>query len=160
MSTIRPFRPDDAEAMLGLHGEAITRCCAATLSPEAVTAWLSGRTPEGYLRAIAKGERFWVATGADNAVIGFASWRDDELESLYVHPDHQGSGVGRALFAACEKDARACEQSLTKVSSTLNAQSFYESLGFHFISTGYWEKRGHRLPTIEMIRPAKTLHEG
>jgi GNAT superfamily N-acetyltransferase len=37
----------------------------------------------------------------------YASWREDELLSLFVHPDFQGRGMGSALMSACFDDANA-----------------------------------------------------
>ena len=36
-------------------------------------------------------------------VVGFASWQDDELLALFVHPDQQVKGVGIALLPPAQK---------------------------------------------------------
>ncbi len=56
-----------------------------------------------------------------------------ELESVHVHPDHRGSGVGRALVRDAVDRARAlgCYRvQLTSNVVRLDAHRFYEDLGF------------------------------
>jgi len=56
-----------------------------------------------------------------------------ELESVHVHPDHRGAGVGRALVGAAVDRARAlgCYRvQLTSNAARTDAHRFYERLGF------------------------------
>jgi len=87
-----------------------------------------------------------------NQIFGFGSWRGDDLVALYVDPQMHGRDVGRRLFTACETDARENGRSITRLNATLNATSYYEALGFRKVRDGYNEKRGQRIPHIEMIR--------
>ena len=48
-----------------------------------------------------------VAVGGDDAVIGFVTVHDDEIEQVYVHPDARGSGVAAALLDEVGLSARA-----------------------------------------------------
>ena len=48
--------------------------------------------------------RVWVAE-ADGAVVGYASLHDGFLANLYVHPSHQGGGIGGALLAEVRRSA-------------------------------------------------------
>jgi N-acetylglutamate synthase-like GNAT family acetyltransferase len=128
------------------------------VEPPAVEAWLHGRTPEKYVHAADEGgETFWIAATADGPVIGFASWRRDELVSLFVDPVHHGRGVGHALFEACEKDAAENDHALLRLVATLNATSYYEALGFSAIRETYRVKRKTRIPHIEMMRARRTV---
>jgi len=56
-----------------------------------------------------------------------------ELESVHVHPDHRGTGVGRALVCDAVERARAlgCYRvQLTSNALRPDAHRFYEGLGF------------------------------
>jgi hypothetical protein len=96
------LRPEDVSEIHTIHTECVNCTLRGRYSDEQIAAWLSGRTPEGYLRACASGEHFFVAE-QENAVIGFASWQDDELLALFVHPNAQAKGVGTALLVASQE---------------------------------------------------------
>jgi len=149
---IRRMRDADTVAMHEVHTKAVRRVCARLLDSDIVDAWLCGRTPAGYLAAAEQGgERFWVAANEEQ-VIGFASWRREELLSLFIDPDIQGRGLGRLLFAVCENDAIENGNAILRLNSTLNARTFYAALGFQEIREGYTEKRNKRIPHVEMSR--------
>ena len=63
-------------------------------------------------------------------VIGLAALHGDEAKRLYVHPQCQGRGVGRRLFAHVEQLARARAQHHLHGEASPSAAPFYESLGF------------------------------
>lgn len=150
---VRRMVPDDAPGMHRVHTQAVTAVCAAYVEPAAVEAWLHGRTAEKYAEAAdTGGETFWIAALEDDSVIGFSSWRRDELVSLFVDPAYHGRGVGRALFDACEKNAAEKGHALRRLVATLNAVSYYEALGFRQVRESYREKQGQRIPHIEMTR--------
>ncbi len=154
---IRRMVPSDAVGMHRVHTHAVTAVCAAFVEPAAVEAWLHGRTPEKYVLAADEGgETFWIAAAEDGSVIGFSSWRRDELVSLFVDPAWHERGVGRALFDACEKDAAENGHAPRRLTATLNAVSYYEALGFRQVRENYREKQGQRIPHIEMTRAPRT----
>lgn len=62
-------------------------------------------------------------------LLGFAAVAGDWLEQLYVHPDHQGRGVGRTLL----EDAtmrRPTGLRLHVFTRNAHARRFYEATGF------------------------------
>jgi ribosomal protein S18 acetylase RimI-like enzyme len=76
-----------------------------------------------------------VATDAAGAVIGFAAVRtqEGELYLLFVHPDHAGHGVGRALLDAAHDVLRAAGHShayLYTEERNLRALRVYEAAGY------------------------------
>lgn len=151
--TFRPMRDADATGMHDVHTRAVRQVCARMVEPHTVEAWLHGRTPKGYLRAADEGgEAFWIAVSDNGEIAGFASWREDELVSLFVDPERERRGLGHRLFATCEEDASKNGHKIVRLISTLNAQTFYESLGFTAEGEGHTEKRGVRIPHIEMRR--------
>ena len=150
---VRRMSSGDAADMHRIHTQAVTAVCAEYVEPAAVEAWLHGRTAEKYVEAAdTGGETFWIAAVEDGPVIGFASWRRDELVSLFVDPAHHGRGVGRALFDACEKDAAENGHAPRRLTATLNAVSYYEAFVFRQVRESYREKQGQRIPHIEMTR--------
>jgi ribosomal protein S18 acetylase RimI-like enzyme len=153
MVRIRRMNVKDAPGMHRVHLDAVQQVCAASVSPGVVQAWLYRRSPAGYLRAADKGgEIFWVAVDESDRIVGFASWRENELVGLFVDPQLHGRGIGRKLFDTCEKDAEENGYKITRLNSTLNAQTYYEALGFQTIREGFREMHGQRIPHIEMVR--------
>lgn len=102
----------DALAIHEIHGACLIRSLRERYTDAQITAWLKGRPPDGYLHAAEDGETFLVAC-ADGAVIGYASWQDGELLSLFVHPDFHHAGVGSRLFEACSDGAARNDAPIT-----------------------------------------------
>ncbi len=76
-------------------------------------------------------QEVWVAE-ADGRVVGFAAIGDGMLDHLYVHPEHQGRGVGSALFRrateSCPRGFRFWVFQRNEV-----ARAFYERRGAHAV---------------------------
>ena len=116
---IRSMVPADAEAVHAIHGMCLQRTLLGRYTREQIEAWMASRTPQGYLRAAEAGERFFVADEG-GAVVG----QEDELLSLFVHPDFQGTGIGSALLSACFDDAARINATISIVKSVLGAEEF------------------------------------
>lgn len=85
-----------------------------------------------------EGERILVASAtADGEVLGFAAvWEPDSfLHSLFVHPDCQGRGIGKALLAACQPYFSATP-TLKCLEANQAAQAFYFSQGWQLRQRG------------------------
>jgi GNAT superfamily N-acetyltransferase len=143
---VREMREADTIHVHRIHTECLTVSLIDDYSPEALAAWMFGRSPEGYWRFANSGETFRVAE-VDREIVAFANWRDRELRSLFVIPTHQRSGIGSALFKACEGEA-----SLDLVKATLGAVGFYTRFSFVEVGRGFDLKRGVELPHVVMRR--------
>ncbi|RBY81955.1 GNAT family N-acetyltransferase [Geodermatophilus sp. TF02-6] len=99
--TVRPVRPDDVPAVVGLVRELAEYERAAhevRLTEEQLHAALFGDSPK----------LFGHVAVVDGAVVGmalwflnFSTWRGTHgvyLEDLYVQPGHRGTGLGRELL--------------------------------------------------------------
>jgi GNAT superfamily N-acetyltransferase len=124
---IRRMTRGDAEAIHAIHGACLSWTLLGRYTHEQITAWMDGRTPEGYIRASEAGERFFVAE-MNASVVGYASWEDDELLSLFVHPDCQSQGVGSGLIEACLADAERMGSAITKVKAVLERRHSTRSM--------------------------------
>jgi GNAT superfamily N-acetyltransferase len=61
--------------------------------------------------------------------IAFMAMKDEFIDQLYVHPDHQNCGVGRALLDYARKLSSE-HLWLYTLQINLNARAFYEKNGF------------------------------
>jgi GNAT superfamily N-acetyltransferase len=72
--------------------------------------------------------------------LGARGGRCAEIESVHVHPDHRGQGIGHALMRTAIEHARdlGCYRvQLTSNQARPEAHRFYESLGFTASHRGF-----------------------
>lgn len=109
---IRDAGTADLDGILAIYNDAVQHTTAiwndTPVDRANRAAWLAARTAAGY--------PVLVATAADGAVLGYASFGDWRAfdgyrhtveHSVYVHRDARGRGTGHALLAALTGRARA-----------------------------------------------------
>lgn len=109
---IRDAGTADLDGILAIYNDAVQHTTAiwndTPVDRTNRAAWLAARTAAGY--------PVLVATAADGAVLGYASFGDWRAfdgyrhtveHSVYVHRDARGRGTGHALLAALTGRARA-----------------------------------------------------
>lgn len=110
--TIRPAHPDDADAIAAIY-ETHVRTGTASFDTEPRT---PGETRIKIEANAAAGWPFLVAE-IDGAIAGYAyanQFRDRPAyaltceNSIYIHPDRLGMGIGRQLLSALLVEAEAC----------------------------------------------------
>ena len=128
----------DREAIRDLHTSSIRTLCRDFYSAEQIEAWSGFLKPESYRLILEDtGRHVWVAE-VSGALAGFGQLNpvSRELEALYVHPDHAGRGIGRALLSHLEGLARKAGVASLRLTATLNAVPFYERSGWVVASRG------------------------
>ena len=132
---IRRADAEDAERILQTHLASINGLCARDYTQAERAAWTGPKRAEWYVRAIEGGQALFVAEErqADRRVVGFGQLDGDEILSLYVHADHAGRGVGRALLRALEDEARQRGITTLRLNSTLTARNFYVAHGYRIL---------------------------
>lgn len=123
--TLRPATAADAQAIAGLLRT--TFRISLPFLPEL-------HTPKEDLAFIADRvlptSAVWVAE-AGGEVAGFIAFRDSWIDHLYVHPDHQGRGIGPRLLAKALEDGTP--RQLWTFQQNDRARGFYESHGFEAV---------------------------
>jgi putative acetyltransferase len=72
--------------------------------------------------------RVVVAEDEAERLVGFIAFRRGWVDHLYVHPDHQGRGIGRALMDRAQAAWPALD--LWVFQRNLRARAFYTARGF------------------------------
>ncbi|MGC3993720.1 MAG: GNAT family N-acetyltransferase [Propionicimonas sp.] len=108
---IRAARPADLPALLEIYNDAVVHTTASwDLLP-----WTPVEHAEWYATKAGHGHPVMVADD-DGVVVGYsaygpfrpkAGYAGTMEHSVYVHPNHQGKGIGRALLVAIIEAARA-----------------------------------------------------
>lgn len=151
---IRPFDPADGPACADLQTRAIAAISARVYGPEDRAAWADGVAAQRYADAVARGETFAVAVGETGTVLGFASALPGRVVNLFVAPEAQGAGIGRALLAWAEKAAAGDGATEIAVDAALSALPFYRSQGFREIGRARQETRGgRRIEIAKLVKP-------
>ena len=73
--------------------------------------------------------QLYVAMENENAV-GFVAFTEEELAWLYVRPDYQRRGIGRALAEFALDKMTEKEKSVEVLFGNIPARNLYHSLGF------------------------------
>jgi GNAT superfamily N-acetyltransferase len=131
---IRPGTPADAEAVARVHVETWQATYAHVLPQDQLRNLSVENRAEMHRRSPP------LVAEVDGAVVGFVAVGptldengDGELYAIYVHPEHWGTGVGRALMAAGEERLRELghrNAHLWVLDDNPRARRFYEIAGW------------------------------
>lgn len=107
MAAIRPYRPEDADAIAALTLAAIRTAALRAYSLSQVEAWAARYSVQRLLDGASNGDVILVVADADDRAIAYMVLETGgHLDMLYCHPDHTGKGLGLALLAEAEAAAR------------------------------------------------------
>ena len=128
---IRAFEEADAAALRRLIAETIDASYAPVYPPRALDFFKAFHAEEIILERAQCGTV--LVAEADGDLIATGSLLDGEIFAVFVHPDRQGRGLGKALMARLEEDARAAGVTESLLSVSLPSKRFYEGLGYEIV---------------------------
>jgi GNAT superfamily N-acetyltransferase len=123
----------DTDAVVTVLRRSITELCVADHrnDPGVLGAWLQNKTAENVRNWIESPSNFMVVAEAGGAVCGVASLGiTGGILLCYLLPEVQSTGVGRALLAGLEAEARRQGIRELSLESTVSARGFYLKQGF------------------------------
>ena len=149
---IRRLKDQDARAVSELIITTIRISNVRDYPAELMEELVKTQTPEHVLQR-ASWTHFYVAEEA-GAIIGCGAigpyWgRNDEssLFTIFVHPDHQGKGIGRAIVRTLEQDEFALRARRIEIPASVTGLPFYQKMGYSFKdgNTGIDDEHLYRL---------------
>ena len=127
---IRAYRSEDCPTLAQIYYETIHTVNAADYTKAQLDAWATGNVDLAVWDAYFLARHSFVAE-QDGFILGFADMDDTGyLGRLYVHHDHQGKGIGKALCYAVEGAVQVPRYTLH---SSITAKPFYEKLGYRTV---------------------------
>lgn len=130
---IRKAVPGDASAACALLRRSIEVGCQADHQdqPAVLEAWLGNKTAANVASWFASPSNHALVAERDGALLGLCLLTQaGKLALCYVSPEALHSGVGRALIAAAEDQARAWSITKLHLHSPASASAFFERQGF------------------------------
>jgi GNAT superfamily N-acetyltransferase len=125
---LRPFAPADAAAVHSLIHRTIDASYASSYPPRAVT-WFKGYHSMQAISERAAGGWVLVVEDADG-IVATGTLLGEEICGVFVSPDRQGGGLGRALMDALETAAASAGLAHVTLSVSLPSRGFYEQRGY------------------------------
>jgi L-amino acid N-acyltransferase YncA len=133
MSTIRLSRDTDLPAITAIYGHHVLHGTGTFETDPPTEAEMTARRAD----VLAKGLPYLVADD-DGRVLGYAycqwfkprpAYRFSAEDSIYLHPDAQGKGLGKALLAELERQAEAA--GIRKLIAVIGDSGNQGSVGVH-----------------------------
>lgn len=153
---IRRFEESDAVAVSELIRTTLRTSNAQDYPAEMIDALVTRETPEYILQRVSW-THFYVVED-DSRIIACGAigpyWdKQDEsaLFTIFVHPDHQGKGIGRAIMETLEKDEFALRAKRIEIPASITGLPFYQKMGYSF-KNGNAELDDERLYRLEKLR--------
>ncbi|MCG6859323.1 MAG: GNAT family N-acetyltransferase [Salaquimonas sp.] len=160
---IRVALPADAESVTELLAASCPVLMAGAYDEAALKVALPAMT-RAKSELLSSGT-FYVAEADDGELAGCGGWTRERpgtgetnprlahIRHFATQPKWIGRGVGQALCNRCEEDARAAGISRFECHASLNAQGFYQALGFDTLRRFELAMgNGSSLPSILMQR--------
>lgn len=134
---LRAARRADAEAIVSIHTRAVRISAASHYSEDEIDTWVSRMTVASCVEAMQSRSMLVAVTrDAESRVVGFGQLHPQEgvVEAIYIEPDYERRGIGRALAQALEAVAQKCDLRWLVADASLNAVPFYLALGFRRVA--------------------------
>ena len=134
---IRRIKDSDAEAVSKLIRTTIGISNKKDYPEELMDELIAAETPEHVLER-ASWTHFYVVQEAEEIIgcgaIGPYWGKEDEssLFTIFVHPDHQGKGIGRLIVETLEQDEFALRAKRIEIPASITGLPFYRKMGYSF----------------------------
>ena len=144
--SIRPYRPEDCEALARLFYDAVHTVNAKDYTKAQLDVWATGHVDlEAWDRSLTA--HFTLVAEENGVITGFGDMDSSGyLDRLYVHRDFQGKGIASVL---CDRLESSVSGHITTHAS-ITARPFFEKRGYRLIKEQQVERRGVLLTNFVM----------
>jgi len=147
---IRPYRPEDLEAIIAVFMSAVREVAARDYTPEQLAAWAPAEVDREAWAKRRLNRETWVAE-VDGEVAGFTDLEPDgHIDMMFVGARFQGRGAAGALLDAAEASARRQGLGRLFTEASLTARPFFEHRGFTVLAAQDVAVRGQVLRNFRM----------
>lgn len=130
---IRTARTEDAASVCSVLCRSITECCVDDHRDDAavLSSWLGNKTPDNVTSWISSPSNYTLVAVRDGEVVGVSLLTQaGKLSLCYLVPEAMHAGIGKALLAGVESQARAWGISVLRLHSTGTAHDFFARQGY------------------------------
>lgn len=150
---IRAYRSSDCPTLAQIYYDTIHTVNAADYTPAQLDAWATGNVDLQVWDSYFLARHSFVAE-IDGKIVGFSDMDSSGyLGRLYVHKDHQGLGIGKALCEAAEKAVTVSKYTLH---SSITAKPFYEKQGYSTVEMRQMPRKDQFI-TIYVMEKASSV---
>lgn len=141
----------DIPTVVNLHRRCVSKSNSASYPKDVIEAWLEDISEDNVKNLL--DDTNWVVVKEKESIVGFCQYDIGEelLYQIQIDPDYQNRGYGKALYGFVENAFKKQGKSEVLVNSTLDAEPFYEKLGFKKIrNTKFLLKKGIGVDMVSM----------
>lgn len=119
------------DEIVKIHKDAVLETNAKHYPQDVVKEWIKQISYNSVLKSLSSSK--YILLEVDKNIVGFAQYSLEscELYQINIKSKFQSKGYGRALYDSVEKDFILCKCPKISLYSTINAEKFYEALGFN-----------------------------
>ena len=127
---LRPYHPDDLDALAAIYRDAVLRVGITAYSPEQAAVWASFPDDRAAFAGLfSKG--FALVAEMDGTPAAFCHLHpEDHISLLYTAPTHARMGLATAVYRGIEAHARALGQPVLTTDASKISRPFFEREGF------------------------------
>jgi putative acetyltransferase len=130
MIRVRQAAQEDREAISSVYVSAIRELAKTHYTAEQIEAWVGSRRPEYSQSTIEAGRTYVAEYEGQIAGYGIIELETEQVQAVYVSPDHARKGIGTAVLQALEQAAVLAGIVTVRLTASLNAVGFYQKAGY------------------------------
>jgi len=128
---IREANSDGISEILKIHRRCVREVNSQFYKKDVIQEWLGQITPQNIKEQFQNSQ--WYVIGIEKEIIGFCQFSIEEgsLFQINISPEWQNKGYGKLLYDFIEKQFIKNGKNKISLNATLNAENFYQKLGFN-----------------------------